>query len=68
MAIKTQIDALLNEKMDRQEFLKHVAIGLVALSGLGSILRVATPKAGKAPVSGAGYGSSAYGGSNELKK
>jgi len=64
MAIKTQVDAILNKKMDRQDFLKHVAVGMVALSGAGAALRLLAPKEKAAPVSSSmGYGASAYGGS-----
>jgi hypothetical protein len=63
MAIKTQISAILDKKMDRQDFLKHLAIGMVALSGIGTALKLLSPKQGKA-VDG-GYGSSAYGGVND---
>lgn len=61
MAVKTQLNAVLNKKMDRQGFLKHVAVGIVAVSGATTALRFLAP--GKQhPVSVAGYGSSAYGG------
>ena len=60
MAIKTQVSAILNKKMDRQDFLKHVAIGVVALSGAGTALKLLAPKQAKS-VDG-GYGGSAYGG------
>jgi hypothetical protein len=65
MAIKTQVNAILNKKMDRQDFIKHVAIGIVAISGAGSALRLLAPKQQKADT---GYGGSAYGGSNTVGK
>ncbi|MFZ2544921.1 MAG: hypothetical protein WAW80_03015 [Candidatus Saccharimonadales bacterium] len=66
MAIKTQISAILNKKMDRQDFLKHIAIGAVAVSGAGAALRLLGPSkpAGKS----SGYGSSAYGGAKPTSK
>jgi len=39
-SIKQQIDTVLNTEMDRKEFLRHIAIGLVAFLGFGSLLRV----------------------------
>lgn len=62
MAIKSQIDAILNKKMDRSGFIKHVAIGMVAMSGVGAALKVLNPKQQQNTVSAGGYGGSAYGG------
>lgn len=67
MAIKRQLNLLLNKQMDRQDFLKHVAIGVVALTGAGAALRLLAPDAKPvARTSSTGYGGSAYGG--ERKK
>lgn len=62
MAIKTQVSEILNKKMDRQNFLKHIALGIVAISGAGAALRLINPKPAPADKS-VGYGGSAYGGS-----
>ena len=61
MALKTQINTLLAKKMDRQDFIKHVAIGMVAVSGAGAALRLLAPKQ-KQQAMNSGYGVSAYGG------
>ena len=64
MVVKTEINALLNKKMDRKDFLKRVAVGLVAVTGVAAALRSLTPipaKEQQTPVSH-GYGGSAYGG------
>lgn len=63
MAIKTQVSAILDKKMDRQDFLKHVAIGLVALSGAGAALKVLGSSQTKQQSSAKSnsYGGSAYG-------
>lgn len=66
MAIKTQVAAILNKKMDRQDFIKHVAIGIVAISGAGSALRLLAPKQQNAVDHG--YGGSAYGGAKAAGK
>lgn len=65
MAIKPQVSALLNKKMDRQNFLKHVAVGMVAISGAGAALRLLNQNQKPAATTSqsVGYGGSAYGGS-----
>jgi hypothetical protein len=66
MAIKSQVNELLNKKMDRQDFLKSIAIGMVAISGAGAALRLLAPSQKTAnPSNTMGYGASAYGGSKE---
>lgn len=60
MVVKAQVDALLNKKMDRQNFIKHVAVGVVAISGAGAALRLLGAQKPKAQ--SVGYGGSAYGG------
>ena len=61
MALKTQVAAILSKKMDRQDFIKHVAIGMVAISGAGTALRLLAPKQNQQQ-STVGYGASTYGG------
>lgn len=66
MLAKTELNTLLNKKMDRRDFLRNVAIGLVAVSGLTAALRAFAPAPSAAPQTAAasprGYGDSAYGG------
>jgi hypothetical protein len=61
MAVKEQVQVLLNKKMDRQGFLKHLAIGMIALTGVGSVIKVMAPKQNSSSVNN-GYGGSSYGG------
>lgn len=61
--MKNEIDALLQKEMDRKAFLKHVAIGFVALTGLGAILKSMNGLGGR---QASGYGASAYGGKPKL--
>ena len=69
MAIKAQIDALLQEKMDRKDFLKYagtVALGVIGVTGLVRMLlggrSLTLPATNEAPKQqGGGYGSSSYG-------
>ena len=59
MAIKTQINAVLNKEMDRKDFIKHLAVGAVALAGLGWALRLLADK--RSGSADNGYSSAAYG-------
>lgn len=60
MALKPQIGSLLEKKMDRADFLKHVGIGILALIGVtGALKAIGIGQPGGAAQS---YGSSAYGG------
>lgn len=66
MALKTEFSAILNTKMDRKGFLRHVAIAAVAVTGLSALLRTLAPAAKPQTPAAArvsdGYGSSVYGG------
>lgn len=63
MAIKTELNTLLSQKMDRKDFLRNVGIGLVAITGLTTLLRTLAPTTVQQQErSSMGYGSSAYGG------
>jgi len=69
MAIKAQIDALLQEKMDRKDFLKYagtVILGIIGVTGLVRMLlgsRDFTLPSTQEPSKqqGRGYGMSSYG-------
>jgi hypothetical protein len=69
MAIKTQINALLQEKMDRKDFLKYagtVVLGVIGITGLVRMLlgsrELHTPTAGgESNQQGSSYGGSSYG-------
>ena len=58
--VKASVDSLLQKKMDRLSFLKHVGIGVVALTGVSTIVK--TMGSMGAPRQTAGYGASIYGG------
>jgi len=62
-----RLDELLNRKMDRRDFLKHLGVGMLALVGLGAAMRALSngvEQAHPQPVSQIAdyYGSGAYGG------
>ncbi len=66
MTLKTQIDHILNQKMDRQGFLRHVLLGMVVLLGFGTMLRMLNAEhGGRAALDG--YSNAGYGGNNEPK-
>lgn len=56
--MKEQFDSLLNKKMDRKDFLKHVGMFFAVLTGVAGAMKLLKPQE-----SNSGYGSSAYGGS-----
>lgn len=66
MAIKQELNTLLTKKMDRKDFLKVVGVGVIAATGIGTLLRTINPSQSQTRVGSAsnaqGYGSSAYGG------
>ena len=65
--MKKDLDNLLQKQMDRRDFLKHVGIGFVAITGVATLVKtlssVYSPKQ-----QGAGYGASVYGGSKVAAK
>jgi hypothetical protein len=61
MSMKQQLNSILSKEMDRKDFLKHLAVGSVAVVGAGWLLRFTTTKP-EQKVSSGGYGDSAYGG------
>ena len=63
MDIKKQINDLFSKSMSRQDFLKHAAMGAVALVGGGALLRMGLSDNRSGGTSQkVGYGDSAYGG------
>ena len=66
--IKKQLSELLNAEMDRKDFLRNVGIGVVALTGLGTALKLLSNQQQKQESTNLGYGNSAYGGDAAVKK
>ncbi len=69
--MQSPLNDLFHKEMDRKDFLKHVAVGVVALTGASTIIKTLTPafngnqtdkNLGQSG-SNLGYGASAYGGS-----
>ena len=63
--IKNQIDALLQEKMDRKDFLKYAGTVVLGVIGVTGLLRMILGSRGTTSVSSNGSkGASAYGNSS----
>lgn len=60
MNLQSDVQTLLQKKMDRREFIKHVGIGFAALIGVSAVLRSMSSMGGNKQ--SVGYGASAYGG------
>lgn len=58
--LQSEVHTLLQKKMDRREFIKHVGIGFAALLGVSAVLRSMSSMSGNKQQ--VGYGSSTYGG------
>jgi len=64
-----QLDDILQKRMDRKDFLKHVGMGVAILTGTAGILKLLKPDAkqvnrGSSQLANTGYGASAYGGAH----
>lgn len=59
MSLKQDFTAILDKEMDRKDFIKHLGIGLLALTGLSSVLQTLAPVRER---KSSGYGGSSYGG------
>lgn len=67
--LKENLSELLAKEMDRKDFLKHVGIAIIALTGVTGVINVLSGQQrltgfGKSNVS-QGYGSSPYGGNKQ---
>ncbi|MDX2776519.1 twin-arginine translocation signal domain-containing protein [Streptomyces caniscabiei] len=58
--IQKSVNQLMEKEMDRRDFLKHVGIGFVALTGIAAIIKTLNTMNGTNET--VGYGSGAYGG------
>ena len=68
MELKKRINTVLNKQLSRQDFIKHIAIGAVAVVGGGAVVRAAATKSAGVDTGtnlGTAYGDTAYGGSQE---
>lgn len=61
MGIQSEVHALLQKKMDRRDFIKHVGIGFAAILGISTIIRAMSSMNGSGK-STVGYSAGVYGG------
>lgn len=66
--MKNELDSLLQKKMDRKDFLKHVGIGFAALTGVAAVIKTLNSFGGAPRNRQMGYGSSAYGGKPQVPR
>jgi hypothetical protein len=71
--VKNEISGLLDKKMNRLEFLKHMGVGAMALTGMAFIVgalnsmgNMGGQSAGKVVTNSASYGGGAYGGDSKV--
>ncbi len=64
MAIKQSFSAVLNKEMNRSEFLRFSVVAIVAVTGIGTLLRTlnVTSSRQSSQTVAHGYGSMPYGG------
>jgi len=60
MNLKDNVQTLLQKKMDRRDFIKHVGVGFVAILGLSAVVRAMTSTGQRTD----GYSSGVYGGTS----
>lgn len=65
MSIQNEMHTLLEKKMDRRDFIKHVGVGFAAILGITTIVRAMSSMNGSQKQT-VGYSAGAYGG--EVKK
>lgn len=65
--VQDEIQKLMRKDMDRKDFIKHVGVGFVAITGISTLLKTLTSLNGGDRNAQAGYGSGAYGGSSKHK-
>lgn len=58
-----QLDEILQKRMDRKDFLKHVAMGVAIITGTAGVVKLLKPnsKQNQKDIA-SGYGASTYGG------
>ncbi len=62
--MQKNLDSILHKRMNRKDFLKHVAVGVAVVTGAAGVVRMLRPQSQTSQklVSSSAYGASAYGG------
>ena len=68
--MQKQVNTILQKRMDRKDFLKHVGMGMAVLTGFAGVVKwfTQTPAGSTTAGGGMSYGSSAYGGAAQAQK
>jgi hypothetical protein len=68
--MNTQINDLLQKRMDRKDFLKHIAIGIAVMTGGATLVKTLANQqtSSDKKIAEGGYGASAYGGATTQLK
>jgi hypothetical protein len=66
MNIQNEMQSLLQKKMDRRDFIRHIGIGFVALLGLSAFFRALSSMNGTSKAT-VGYSAGAYGGRTDTR-
>lgn len=65
--MKKEIDEILQKRMDRKDFLKHVGMGVAVITGTAGVVKLFKPESqSQQQVAGMGYGASVYGGTRAV--
>jgi len=60
--MKKDLQQLLDKKVDRKDFLKHIGVGVVALTGVTALTKSLTSFGSSRPQVNSGFGAGTYGG------
>jgi hypothetical protein len=66
--MQKQLDQILQRRMDRKDFLKHVAMGVALITGTAGIVKLlSSDQRSRTQHVDLGYGASVYGGRKTIK-
>ena len=60
--IQNSVTQLMEKEMDRRDFIKHVGIGFLALTGVAAIVKTLNTMSDSKETQTVGYGGGVYGG------
>ena len=68
MSIKSQINSILSQEMDRKGFIRNVFFALFAMTSLGTLLKALSRDSTQTNSTSHGFGDAAYGGPDDGKR
>jgi hypothetical protein len=63
--MKDEVNSLLQKPMNRLDFLKHVGVGIAAVTGAAMVVKTMNSLGGSTKQQSVGYGSAVYGGKKD---